>query len=408
MTEVINVQISCFVSDHFHKDSLNINYKGINFHLEINNFMDSKLNLLNENSLKVFMFQPLIDRHDNYYQDMLNTVKSKVLIVEFAFGNKPSLENLAVYGHHMFFKNEGSKKIYNNEEFLNTLLEMSLENEVVLESSVVNNIFSHFLNKGRVEQNVIRNFCIEKEIDFSKSITILKHSNNVFEYSNAYYFIYKKCLEFTNKIHTFGENLKNGLATYEELQTVFDEDVDIALKFLEDKNIIIKNKNNYAYIYTSGTTFSALDAYRKEHFSFFEKYIPNVPKNINLILSLNENVKPQFFQEISKNREISSISKFQIFIDGNTFIVFNDHDLKIYFCREYDLDIIISILSLLKINRVEMGIKNEYKIGQDEIEYYFEEGFDEEFYNSYLKYYSDEIEDVKSIIKAIYLLITGN
>lgn len=408
MTEVINVQVTCFVEGQFNSDSLNLKHKGINFHLEISNFMSSKLNLLNEKSLQVFVLNHIEDTNTQAHQNMLNNVKSKVLIVEIPYRDIPSLENFAVYGYYMFFNKGMLKKIYYDEEFLDKLLEMSLENEIVLESSVVNDIFSQFLNKERVEENVIKNFCDEKRLNFPKCVTILKNNGNLFEYSNAYYFIYKKSLEFVTKIHTFGYHLKNGITTYEELQRLFNNHVDVALEFLEHKNIIIKGKNNYGYVYNSNNYYINSDPYRKENFNFFENLIPDIPKTINLRLELKTPIGPEFFGKISKNREISSVGNFHIFLENNAFIGFDHQYLKIYFHKEYDLNIIFSTLTFIESNTIEIAIKNEYKIGQQEIEYYFEENFEEDFYEGYIKYYNEEIEDVKSIIKVIYPIITNN
>lgn len=395
MTEIINLQLIIFSANCPIRNDIHLEHKGISFHLEVNRSSFPRLTLLSSKYLQVFIFSVvdyniLKDFIDILFHLKYNNVTSKILIVELSHEKRPYylktlLENLQLEGYYMNF--DDKEEFYNQEHFKEKLLEMSLENQEVIESSVVNDIFSQFLNTGKVEKTVVEDFCSRNSLDISYSLKILKENNNLFEYNEEYYFIHDKCLSFIQKISNLKFN--NGMTTYEELEKIFENDTDLAINFLEMKNILIKSQDKYGYSF-------ALPKYDirqnpGDNPEKFIKIISTKPKIISLQFSLRNPINfPSFFIEISKNRIIVSISKNSIFIDHNIFAFFDSDIIKIYFFQEYDVEIITSILNFIDKSITYVVIDNIYRLDKFLTYEYIE------------KEVNEETEYLRKILSVIY------
>jgi len=404
MTEVVNVQVFSFVHEKICETDFE--HKGIKFHLETFNYPSSQLNLLTEKSLKVFvnLFYDDNDirsftRNLNYLKH--NGIKTKSLILELTYFTQKysdkEFENLDINAEYMLLERE---QIYNSEQFKDKLLEMALENEEVIESSVINSIFSEFLNKGKIEKNVIREFCVLHSLDLSKCLNILKENNNLFEYSDGYYFIHDKCVEFFTNIEKYDlkNKIENGLLSYEELERLFENDTDIAIKILETKNVLIKNQNNYAYLFSGSAVEIDINPYLTE--GTFSGYISSEPMNINIHFLPKDVVNINLiFRKISSNRKISLLGRNFILIDDNCFIVFRRiGGNSIFFFKEYDFEIIKSLLRLINVKNLTIEYKYDFRIGIKQ----FKNFLKEQNFNNYTDENVEEKEQFLNMMREIY------
>jgi len=372
MTEVINVQVFNYTSKNM--DPIDFQHRGINFHLEIHNEPTVQLNLLNETSLKVFLCSFYWETKVYNFLNSLkylnyNNIKTKSLILELSDNTRRFLDKKIDMNVEYIKLND--KIFYNSETIKDKLLEMALENEEVIKSIVINSIFSKFLNQGRVYKNIFKEFCIENSLDDEYCLKILKENDNLFEYSGAYYFIHDKILESFQKILKY--KFQKGLTTYTELENVFQEETDLVIKILESKNVLLKNQNNYAYLFRRPFMDKYKSPYGNKMSELNEVFSPSEHKNIYLKFHTKNDINFNLFcREISVNRKISSIGYDFIFLNDNCLITFNSNINSIFFFKYYDLEILISIMNLLPIKALLFYFQGRNIFSWAQIKYYLE------------------------------------
>jgi len=410
MTEIINVQVFSFLLENYPSYKLNIEHKGIKFHLEITVDDQSELNLISPNSIQVFLFSSRFDNDLHFYRDRFayiknNNINSKILIFEVADVEGIFLQNAikilninAEYTKLYYNGIHDSFDIFENLQFKDKLLDFSLQNDQPLESAIINDIFSEFLNTGKVEKNVLKNFCEYKGIDFSESLRFLEESNNVIEHHGNYYFIHDKCLDSIKIICKNRYQLfEKGLITYEKLQTIFDEDIDIILKFLHEKNILIKNQNHYAHMYIYDFYLDG-NFYSEENLEKFKEYTSQNLKDINLQITLKNYLDyGSFIKTLAENYSISGIGSSFIFLNNNVFIIYNGDEIIILFCEYRDLEILNLIQ--LGIKDLKIYISDLTNFGVSEIKKYKNKDFD--FKNS-RRFKIEDLEHLELIARKIY------
>lgn len=417
MTEVINVQVFSFLSHNYPSHKLNLEHKGIKFHLEISADNESELNLINSNSIQVFLFSSILDHSFDFYQNKFdylkdNNINSKILIFEVVRSEQSFLQNtikiLNINAEHItlyldYNRTGDNFNIFENNQFKDKLLDFSTQNDKPLESAIINGIFSQFLNVGKVEKTVLENFCKHKGLDFSESLRVLQESDNVIEHYENYYFIHDKCLDYIKMIYKNRYQLfEKGLITYEKLETILDQDIDIVLKFLHEKNILIKNKNRYGYMYIYDFSVHN-NFYREENLEIFKEYTSKTLKDINLKIALKNDLNYGLFvKTLAEKYSISGMGLNNIFLNNNVFIIYDRDGIIILFCEYRDLE----ILNLLqdKILNLRIYITDEANFGVNEIKKYKDKDFD---FRSNRRFEIEDPEHLQLIARKVYPLIAN-
>lgn len=351
MTEVINIQITFLTENIAERDSV-ITHNGLKFSLETNNCSKAQLNLLNKNSLQVFIIHTKYGLNQ-YELDDLKYVNVKPLVVEITnTTHSPLKEIIGTKAHFMRFNEQTD--FYENDQFKDKLVEMSLQNEDVLKSSIINSIFSEFLSEGKIQKVVVEDFCNENSLDLEECLEVLKESNYVFEHSDSYNFDRYEFINFIRILENDKNIFMNGLTTYEKLITKIP---DYGIEFLETKNILIKTEDEYAFPYFK----YPLDIHK--NLTFIDLFPNQLAGKINLEFSV-EFLLPfsSFIKEISKNRKITNVYLNNIILDDNILLVHQNGRIKIFFLDVYDLTIIEDISKLFEFINAIITVRFSYNL----------------------------------------------
>ena len=401
MTEVINVQITTNCDFKAEK----IQHRDVEFSLEIHEIFLANSNYLNSKSLQVFVFNTIHNNPKNLDKFNFleyNNIHSKPLIVEF--GREEDTFSKSLFkrpNHYLFFKNENFVK---TSEFKDKLVEMALENEEVLESTIVNSDFSEFLNTGKVEKRVLKEFCLDRSLDFDHCVEILKASNNIFEYSGEYYFIHDKSINFLEKLMKYIFKSQNNFLNRNELETIFENDVGIAVEFLESKNILIKNLEHYIYSYDLSYLSTSDDIYSSKYVSLNTGH-EEAPKDINLLINMEIKTPfPEFLKQFSKDRLITKLYYNLAVIDYDSCIVLEKDRVLMFFYDEYDLDLIRKVLESNQFSSLRIRISNNHNFYVEDI-VGFVENKETKYLKTTIKKIQRQLNDFRDIAQTVYPFI---